>query len=185
MKKTPNYGLDIYEPNDVTSYLVTYNNTMTSIDGDMKNIEDKADKNAIDVAGLEQQVSTDHDEINNLTAEVSDLQSAVSGNTSNINGLDSRLTAMGTTVQNLSNLVNDTVPAFYSGVLSANEKTLAIPIGEHIDNLIIMPTTSVYGLAPLTMEVRAASGGQPNLIVTTWDAQAADVQVTMVIWDRN
>jgi len=185
MKQTPNYGLPIYEPNDVTSYLTTYNQTMTQIDADMKQIEDQSTKNTTDIAGLEQQASSSHDEINELTGEVSDLKTTVSGQTSQINGLSNTQTAQAAEILAIQNKLGESTQVFYSGVLSANEETLAIAIGEHTDNLIIMPTCSVYGLAPLTMEVRAASGGQPNLIVSTWTAQSTDVNVTFVVWDRN
>lgn len=185
MKQTPNYGLPIYEPNDVTSYLTTYNSTMTQIDADMKQIEDQATKNTTDIAGLEQQASSNHDEINELTGEVSDLKTTVNGQTSQINGLTNTQTAQAAEILTIKNELAVSTQEFYSGVLSANETTLAIAIGQHIDNLIIMPTSSVYGVSPLTVEIRPASGGQPNLIISTWPAQAADLSVTFVVWDRN
>ncbi len=184
MKQTPNYGFPIYEPNDVTSYLTTYNDTMTKIDGAIKTVDDQVQKNTTDLAGVEQQASSNHDEINELTGEVSDLTTASQGHTAQIAAQNQRLDQQDikiTNVESTLGTVSGNVGTLYNGVLSANEVTLAIPIGNLIDNIIVDIYTSVYGLSPKTAEIRAASGGQPNICVTTWDAQAADVNVTVKI----
>lgn len=180
MKQTPNYGFPIYEPNDVTSYLTTYNDTMTQIDGTIKTVDDQVQKNTTDLAGVEQQATSNHDEINELTGEVSDLTTTTQGHTAQIAAQNQRIDQQDIKITNAETKLGN-IGTLYNGVLSANEVTLAIPIGDLIDNIVVDIYTSVFGLAPKTAEIRAASGGQPNICVTTWDAQAADVNVTVKI----
>lgn len=184
MKQTTNMGLTIYEANDVTSYLTSsgWNGTMEKIDQYCAQTQTETEKNSEDIAALESQVGGDHDEINNITSELSNLTEKVSGNTANIAGLTTR---MNTAESNITKLQEDMAKTgvVYRGVLSANETTLAITIGDFTANSLVDIYASVYGLAPLTAELRPASGGQPNLCVTTWDAQASDVQVAVVIKD--
>ncbi len=184
MQKTPNYQFDLYEENDVTSYLTTYNNTITAIDTAVHGVETQVTKNTTDVTSLEQQLANANDEINELTGEVSDLTTLTSGHTDQINGLSQRVQQSELNVTNLTNEVNavkESVGTVYRGVLSANEETLAITIGEFTDDTLVDIYASVYGLQPLTMELRPASGGQPNLCVTTWTAQAEDIKVAVLL----
>lgn len=182
MRLTDNAKLTIYEANDITSYLTStgWNGTMEKIDAYLGNLNTQMEKNTADITALESQVSGDHDEINNITTELSDLTSTVSGNTANIAGLTTRINTAET---NITSLQDDVAKAgtVYRGVLSANETTLAITIGEFTDNSLVDIYASVYGLAPITVELRPASGGQPNLCVTTWDAQTSDVAVAVII----
>lgn len=180
MKQTTNYGFPLYEPNDVTSYLTTYNETMTQIDGAIKVVDTQVQKNTTDLAGVEQQAASNHDEINNLTAEVSDNITAIQGHTAQIAAQNQRLDQQDIKITGLQGQVGN-IGTMYSGVLSANEVTLAIAIGNQIDNIVVDVYTSKYGLAPKTVEIRKASGGQPNLCVTTWDAQGSDTNVTIKI----
>lgn len=184
MQTTTNYGLTIYDPNDVTSYLTGtgWNGTMNKIDYSMKTIENKADKANVDLTTLEQQVTTNTNEINNLTAEVSDVTSKAIGNEANIAGLTNRMNAAENNIQQLTEQVGG-LGTVYRGVLTANESVLAINIGEFSDTSLVDVYASVYPLAPLSIELRPASGGQPNICVTTWDVQSADVQVAVVIKD--
>lgn len=180
MKVTENYGLSIYEPNDVTSYLTTYNSTMVKIDATIKSVDDQVQKNTTDLAAVEQQATSNHDEINNLTAEVSDNTTAIQGHTAQIAGQNQRLDQQDIKITAAEEKLAN-VGSQYRGVLTANETTLAITIGNQIDNILIDVYSSVYGLHPLTAEIRPATGGQPNLCVTTLDAQATDVNVTIKI----
>lgn len=185
MKETPNFGLTIYDPNDVLSYLTTegWNGTMEKIDTSMKQLEDVGSKNTLDLTTLEQQVSSDHDELNKLTGEVSDLTTTVSGNTANIAGLTTRV---GTAEQNITTLQGQigNIGNFYSAVLSKSETTLAITVGDTIDNIAVdIYTDLVNGkpLMPTSREMRAATGGQPNMCVLTFDRQTVDVGVYVKI----
>lgn len=186
MKTTPNYGLTIYEPNDITAYMSAsgWNGTMEKLDTDMNGIQTQVTTSATNLATLEQQVSTDHDEINTLTSEVSDLTTTVQGNTANIAGLDTRITQTNTTVAGLQQDIagiDEQIGQTFRGVLSKGETTLAITIGEFTNTSLVDVYSGTYGVNPLTIELRAASGGQPNLCVTTWDAQTDDMDVAVVI----
>lgn len=180
MKATPNYGFPTYEPNDVTSYLTTYNETMTKIDATIKTVDDQVQKNTTDLAGVEQQATSNHDEINGLTVEVSDLTTTTQGHTAQIAAQNQRIDQQDIKITATESKLGS-LGTLYNGVLSANEETLAIPIGDLIDNIIVDIYSSTYGLAPKTAEIRAASGGQPNICVTTWEPQASDVNVTVKI----
>lgn len=183
MQYTPNLKLPQYEDNDVTSYLTTYNETMGLIDTAVaKNSTDIA-KNTTDLSGLESQVTTLQDEVTTNTADISALETTVSGHASRLNGIDQSITALQTTDASLQTQIDSTADVagqVYGGILTANETTLAIPIGEFDENTLVDVYTSIYGVNPLTIELRGATGGQPNVCVTTWDTQASDMKVTVV-----
>lgn len=182
MQETANYGLSIYEPNDITSYMQStgWNGTMEKIDMSMKEIENKADKGATDITTLEQQMATANDEINNLTSEVSDVTQTATGNANNIAGLNNRMLTAENDIQALQEAALKNAQ-FYYGTLSTGETTLSVQVGDFGDKTVVLATTNPYGVAPLTMELRAATSGNPNLCVMTFDAQTADVNVTVVI----
>lgn len=184
MQYTPNYGLSLYQPNDTTAFMTSYgwNGSMTKIDESMSQIQVETTKNSTDIAALESQVSGDHDEINNVTVELSDLTEKVTGNTANIAGLGQRMTTAETNIQTLQNDMAN-VGVVYRSVLSANETTLAITIGDFTDNSLVDVYSSKYGLAPTNVELRPATGGQPNICVTTWPAQSNDLLVAVIIRD--
>lgn len=186
MQTTPNFGLTIYEPNDVTAYLTSegWNGTMEKIDTAMKQLEDTGTKNTADLNTLEQQVSSDHDEINKITGELSDLTQTVQGNTNNISGLNNRVLAAETDIATLQSSMEDAVAQRYDGVLSANEDTIAIEIGDFTDDSLVVPFTNIWGVTPLTVELRTATGGQPNLCVMTFKAQATDMKVAVQIYNK-
>lgn len=183
MRYTPNYDLTQYEDNDVTSYLVHYNGDMAKIDEAMHANATDIAKNQTDLSSVETQLATANDEINNLTAEVSDNTTALQGHTSQIAGIDQQLTQVKADIlynHNQIESVADVAGTVYRGVLSANEETLAIQIGNFDANTLVDVYTDIYGVNPLTIELRAATGGQPNLCVTTWDAQSVDLHVAIV-----
>lgn len=181
MNFTENYQLTLYEPNDVTNYMQStgWNGTMSKLDTAMKAIENKADKNGLDLSTLEQQVSTNTDEINQITDEVSGLTQTVNGNTANIAGLNTRVTKAEAEIVNLKETAG--TEKYFYGILSANETTLAITIDGFADNTLVDVYCSVWGDSPKTLELRAANGGQPNLCVTTWTAKNSDRQVAVKI----
>lgn len=189
MKETPNFGLTIYDPNDVLSYLTTegWNGTMEKIDTSMKQLEDVGSKNTLDLTTLEQQVSSDHDELNKLTGEVSDLTKVVSGNTSNINGLTNTINGVIVDVNGLKESVAG-VGSFYTAVLSKGETTLSVILGDVVDNIAVDIYTDLIDnnpVIPLTREIRPATGGQPNLCVLTFDRLAVDLGVYVKITQIN
>lgn len=184
MQQTPNYQLPIWEDNDVPTWLVGWNNTMTKIDSDMKSLQTQITTSDADITSIEQQVENAQDEINELTAEVSDLKTTTTSHTGSIQSLSDQMSQTNANVALLGNKVDqfgEAVGTVYRGALSANETTLAIAIGNFSNNSLVDIYSSVYGLNPTSIELRPASGGQPNLCVTTWAAQATDVQVAVII----
>lgn len=185
MQYTPNYKLPVYEPNDPTSYLVTYNETMQMIDTAIHDNEENITKAATDITGLESQMEIANNEINELTGELSDLTTEVHGNTSNIGGLqntvseqNNRIAALGTKVDGLQ----EQTGTIFRGVLTANEEVIAIPIEEFDQNTLVDVYTSIFGFNPENVELRAAQGGQPNICVITFaDSQASDVDIAVII----
>lgn len=186
MQFTPNYELPLYEDNDITDWMSEngFNGAMTKIDTAIKAVDTDIKKANTDITGLEQQMANANDEINELTGEVSDLQTLTSGQTSQINNLTTQMNQQSIKITELENQVEalDTdIGSKYYGVLSSGETTLAITIGNFTQDSLVDIYAETYGIAPLTVELRAASGGQPNLCVTTWDAQAGDVRVGVYI----
>lgn len=184
MEYTPNYQLPLYTDNDVTSYMTIYNETMSDIDTALHDINTKVVKTDTDITALESQVETNTQTISTMAETVSDNSTAISGLQSRASGTDQSITALQvalqTTNEKLDN-VSNAVEKVYRGTLSSGEKTLAITIGEFGSNTLVDVYSSVYGVNPLTIELRAATGGQPNLCVTTWDVQTEDVNVAVSI----
>lgn len=184
MVYTPHYQLPQYEDNDTTSYLTTYNNTMTLLDNAIYANQQTIDKHTTDLSGVEQQLTTLNDEVNGNTGDISALQTLTSGQGATINSLNQQVSEQNNTIAGLGTKVDtlqEGVGTVYRGVLTANETTLAIPIGEFNDDTLVDVYTSQFGLTPLTVELREAETGQPNICVTTWDAQASDVNVAVLI----
>lgn len=185
MKTTQNFGLSIYEPNDVTSYLSAsgWNGTMEKIDSAMKSIQTEGSTNATDIATLESQMETAESNITMLNEEVTDLKTATSGNTSNINGINQSIASINQTLTVLNEDITDVADYAgkrFNGTLSANEETIAISIDNFTDDTLVDVYTSIYGINPLTIELRAASSGQPNLCVMTFEPQSVDMNVAVV-----
>lgn len=180
MNYTENLQLPLYGPNDVTSYMQSqgWNGTMQKIDTGVGSSNTNIQKLQTDVTTLEQQMGSANDEINNLTAEVSDNTEKISGNTANIAGLNTRVTDQDAKILALTQQITG-IGEYYSGVLTANESTIAIPVGTIADNTLAMAFTSVYGLVPETFELRPATGGQPNVAVMTFESQSTDVNITV------
>lgn len=184
MRLTPNYKFQQYEPDDVTSWLTTYNQFVGAVDSTIFGVDERVVKNTTDIIGLEQQVATDHDEINEITGELSDLNTTVSGHSAQISGINNTVAGQNNKIAEIESNVEDIsnrVGTVYNGVLTANETTIAVQIGEFNDLTSVQIGTSVWGVTPNSVELRAASGGQPNLCVMTFDAQSSDVKVAVKI----
>lgn len=183
MQYTQNYQLPQYTDNDTTSYLTTYNQTMELIDEAMHGIQTSVTKNDTDISALETQTTTNTNSISTLETSVSENSTAISGLVSRANGTDQSIAALQSglnqTNENLES-VADVAGQVYRGTLSSGEETLAITIGTFNTNTLVDVYSSVYGVNPKTIELRAATGGQPNLCVMTFDAQTEDVNVAVV-----
>lgn len=186
--QTPNYGYPIFEDNDIPGWLTSWNNTMTGIDADIKNVQTQVTKNATDTSTLETQASTAATQIATLQTQVSGIDTKVNGNASNIAGLQNTTNNLSNQITQANNAINNLQANqgnVYRGTLSAGETTLAIQIGNFNNNSLVDIYSSVYGTYPNTMELRPASGGQPNLCVTTWDVMSSDLNVAVKIINPN
>lgn len=183
MEYTPNIKLPQYTDNDTTSYLTVYNETMSLLDTAIYKNQTDIIKNTTDISGLENQMENANDSI-------TELQTSNESNTENITGAVSRITALeqqqASTTQSITNLdtkidsVADVAGTEYYGVLSSGETTIAIAIGAFGRKTLVDIYTSIYGVNPTSIELREATGGQPNLCVMNFDAQTSDMDVTVV-----
>lgn len=180
MKATVNYGLPIYEPNDVTSYLTTYNDTMVKIDDDLHQVETQATETAQDLAGVENTVESHTQELTELSDNVSNNTENIAGHGAQISALNQRIDAQDNRLLTIEGELAG-VGEVYRGVLSAGEETIAITIGKFNADSLVDIYAETYGVAPLTVELREATGGQPNLCVMTFDPLEADLRLAVVV----
>lgn len=183
MEYTPNFKFPIYTDNDTTSYLTTYNTTMGLIDTAIEEATTTIAKNTTDISALESQSQTTTESLSTLTETVAENSTSISGLKSRADGAEQQIStlqnALATTNENLDS-VADVAGKIFKGTLSTGETTLAVTIGEFTDNTLVDVYTNVYGVNPLTIELRKATSGEPNLCVMTFDAQGEDINVAVV-----
>lgn len=177
---TTNYGLIIYEPNDVTSYLVNWNNTMQKIDESIAGVSTVAEKAATDILTTEQSLANANDEINELTGEVSDVKQELTAtsarsqtNAENITNLQTSITNTNIRVDGIDKVVG----ARYTGILSTNEDTIAIATPTLMDDSLIDVYTNIYGVNPVTITPDTSA----KQVVLTFAAQSVDMDIVLVI----
>lgn len=150
-KSTTNYNLPIYAPDDVTSWLVTWNGAMTELDSIIANVQKLAEAAGADVTTVEsavealktgvQQLNTavtkNADDITTANSEISGIKVNVSNITKNVTDLDSKVSA-----------VEKEVGAAYKGVLSSTETQLTINVANMTSESMIDVYTSTYGIVP-------------------------------------
>ena len=83
-KSTTNYNLPIYAPDDVTSWLVTWNGAMTELDRIISNVQKMAEAAGTDVTLVEQAVEQ-------LKTSVQQLNTAVTKNAEDITAVKGRM----------------------------------------------------------------------------------------------
>lgn len=123
-KSTTNYNFPIYAENDVTSYLITWNNAMTELDSVIANVQKIAEKAGADVGLVEQTVA-------NIKSSVEQLNATVTKNSQDIVNLKVETANLTGEVASLTADVEEavnTVGRTYSGVLSVGEDTLTISV---------------------------------------------------------
>ena len=150
-KSTTNYNLPIYAPDDVTSWLVTWNGAMTELDSIIANVQKLAEAAGADVTTVEsavealktgvQQLNTavtkNADDITTANSEISGIKVNVSNITKNVTDLDTKVSA-----------VEKEVGAAYKGVLSSTETQLTINVANMTSESMIDVYTSTYGIVP-------------------------------------
>lgn len=180
MQTTTNYGLIIYEPNDVTSYLVNWNNTMQKIDESIAGVSTVAEKAKADILTTEQSLANANDEINELTGEVSDIKQELTATTARSQANAENITNLQTNIDNTNDRIDNVamdVGERYTGILSTNEDTIAIATASLTENSLIDVYTDVYGLSPLTV----VPDYDAKQVVMTFKAQATDVHIVLLL----
>lgn len=150
-KQTTNYALPIYAPDDVTSYLVTWNGAMTLLDTTIASVQAEAEKAGADITLVESSVGQLTTSVQQLNSSVEKNSTDIATNTSDISGVKSNVTNLTKDVSKLDTkvtAVEKEVGAAYKGVMSATEKEVTINVVNLTDESMIDVYTSTYGITP-------------------------------------
>lgn len=177
MQATENYGLIIYEPNDITSYLINWNNTMQKIDTSIAEVSVVAEKTKADILTAEQSLANANDEINELTGEVSDVKQELNATTTRSQTNSENIVNIKTDITSINTKVDNGIGTRYTGILSTNEDTIAIATSKLNENSLIDIYTDIYGLAPLTVTPDYSA----KQVVLTFNAQPKDTHIIIII----
>ena len=181
-QSTTNYNLTLYEPDDVPTWLVGWNNTMTTLDSTIKSVDDKACKGATDIATLETQMQTAQQAIEQHGTDIDTNKTDIAGLKAADTAMGTRIDQQDVKIETLSGEVNasvDMIGKAYRGVLSTGETTLSIIVGEITDNTLVDVYISKE-IVPNSVEVRSQEPGNNNLVVMTFEQQEEDVTVAVV-----
>lgn len=159
-KQTTNYALPIYAPDDVTSYLVTWNGAMTLIDTTIANVQTEAEKAGEDIQLVEASVNQLTASVQQLNTSVEQNSNNIATNTSDISGVKSNVASIIKDVNNLDSkvtAVEQEVGAAYKGVMSATETKVTINVSGLTAESMIDVYTSTYGIVPNSVEADIAN----------------------------
>lgn len=108
MNYTTNYRIPLYEGNDPTSYLTTYNETMELIDTSLHALALKVANGEVndrqftaEISAIKGRLDTAENAINTLKTELATTNGNVSENTEDIATLQTQLIEQGTSIKNL------------------------------------------------------------------------------------
>lgn len=108
MNYTTNYRIPLYEGNDPTSYLTTYNETMELIDTSLHVLALKVANGEVndrqftaEISAIKGRLDTAETIINTLKTELAKTNTSVSKNAEDISTLQSQLVEQGTSIKNL------------------------------------------------------------------------------------
>lgn len=108
MNYTTNYRIPLYEDNDPTSYLTTYNETMELIDESLHTLALKVANGEVndrqftaEISAIKGRLDTAENTINTLKTELATTNGKVSENAEDISTLQTQLVAQGTSIKNL------------------------------------------------------------------------------------
>ena len=181
---TTNYNFTLYEPDDVPTWLVGWNNTMTSIDSTIKSVDDKAIKSAADVGTLETQMQTATETLEQHGTDIEQAKTDIAGLKAQDTALGTRIDQQDIKIETLSGEVNasvDMVGKAFKGVLSRGETTLSIVVDKINEFTLVDVYISAAGVVPKSVEVRASSAPTQNIVVMAFDAQESDMTVAVVL----
>lgn len=108
MNYTTNYRIPLYEDNDPTSYLTTYNETMELIDESLHALALKVASGEVndrqftaEISAIKGRLDTAENTINIIKTELATTNGKVSENTEDISTLQTQLVEQGTSIKNL------------------------------------------------------------------------------------
>lgn len=108
MNYTTNYKIPLYEDNDPTSYLTTYNETMELIDESLHALALKVANGEVndrqftaEISAIKGRLDTAENTINTLKTELATTNGKVSENAEDISTLETQLVEQGTSIKNL------------------------------------------------------------------------------------
>lgn len=179
-KETSNYKLPIYAPNDVTSYLVTWNGAMTLLDTTLANIQKMAEAAGADVTLVEASVQELKDAVQLLNTNVTKNAENIQINTNDIAGVKINLTNLDGEVVNLKAEVEEAVSkvgAVYRGVISVGEDTLSVNTPNLAADSLVDVYSDEYGLVPKNVSVNVSE----KLVTVKVDSRETTLQVAVVV----
>lgn len=128
MNYTTNYKLPLYEGNDPTSYLTTYNETMEKIDESLHDLAVKVATGEVndrqftsDISAIKERLDSAESLIETLTTELGTTNGNVGKNTDDIKTLQIQLVEQGTLIKNLRSEVS-AFETFYESFKSTQEQ---------------------------------------------------------------
>lgn len=179
-KSTANYNLPIYAPDDVTSWLVTWNGAMTELDNVIANVQKMAETAGADLTLVEAAVKE-------LKAGVQQLNASVAKNAENITNTNDEINGIKINVANLTgdvaNLTADVEEAVskvgveYKGVIGVGENTLTVNAPNLTADSLIDVYTDEYGLVPKNVTANATE----KLVTVTVDTRETTLQLSVVV----
>jgi chromosome segregation ATPase len=129
MKYTSNYKIPLYEDNDPTSYLTTYNETMELIDESLHALALKVANGEVndrqftaEISAIKGRLDTAENTINTLKTELATTNGKVSENAEDISTLETQLVEQGTSIKNLLARVSALEAAFESFKTAQEQK---------------------------------------------------------------
>lgn len=164
--KTPNYDFPIYSANDTTSWLTDFNNAMTGIDSNLKNVnttadnaDAKADANNTAIGNLQDTTQTQAEQINGLTSRTTTLETSTASNTNDINDIEGNLTNLTSEVNTLSdsvNGINTNISAIEDNIRTINTNIMAL---SNRDEAIIIQTNCTLDNLETVIEYETGNTG--------------------------
>lgn len=132
MNYTANYKIPLYEGNDPTSYLTTYNDTMELIDTSLHALALKVASGEIndrqftaEISSIKGRLDTAESVIETIKTELANTNGKVSKNSEDISTLQSQLVEQGTSIKNLIARVSALETSFESFKTTQEQKNNA------------------------------------------------------------
>lgn len=129
MNYTTNYKIPLYEGNDPTSYLTTYNETMELIDESLHDLALKVANGEVndrqftsEISAIKARLDTTETIVNTLKTELAKTNTNVSKNAEDISTLQTQLVEQGTSIKNLLARVSALETSFESFKTAQEQK---------------------------------------------------------------